>query len=186
MALQARLRFSEEVQQSDVDEGIRLMYESKRSLYDEANPSQRSYDPTSTIFEMAKNVALASDSSSIKVADLEQRALMKGFTRAQLMECIKQYETLSVWMQVSAAHLTCLGIQTDTIAACARWQSRVLTRLDVCRRATACCASSTTCKCQVQCQGVFQTAGQNQETRNQGTKAWDDLGRAQATGSSWP
>ena len=96
------MRFSEEVQQSDVDEGIRLMYESKRTLYDEANPAQRSYDPTSTIFEMAKNVALASDSSTIKVADLEQRALMKGFTRAQMIECIKQYETLSVWMQVTA------------------------------------------------------------------------------------
>jgi hypothetical protein len=102
--MQARLRFSEEVQQSDVDEGIRLMYESKRSLYEEANPAQRSYDPTSTIFEMAKNVALAADSSTIKVADLEQRALMKGFTRAQMMECIKQYETLSVWMQVSGCH----------------------------------------------------------------------------------
>ena len=101
--VQARLRFSEEVQQSDVDEGIRLMYESKRTLYEEASPAQRAYDPTSTIFEMAKNVALASDSSTIKVADLEQRALMKGVTRAQVLECIKQYETLSVWMQVTNA-----------------------------------------------------------------------------------
>ena len=61
------------------------MYESKRSLYDEASPNQRSYDPTSTIFEMAKNVALQSESVTVRVNDLEQRALMKGFTRKQVM-----------------------------------------------------------------------------------------------------
>lgn len=95
----ARLRFSPEVQQSDVDEAIRLMYESKRSLYDEQHPSQRTYDPTSTIFEMAKNVALQQNSVTIRISDLEQRALMKGFTRKQMMDTIEQYENLSVWMK---------------------------------------------------------------------------------------
>jgi len=94
----ARLRFSPEVQQSDVDEGIRLMYESKRSLYDETSPSQRVFDPTSTIFEIAKNLALQQEASTIRVSDLEQRALRKGFTHKQVVECIQQYESLSVWM----------------------------------------------------------------------------------------
>ena len=45
--------------QSDVDEAIRLMRESKRSLYEEADPAQRAHDPTSAIYELAKQLALA-------------------------------------------------------------------------------------------------------------------------------
>lgn len=40
--------------QGDVDEAIRLMYESKRSIYDEAEATQKSYDPMSMIYEIAK------------------------------------------------------------------------------------------------------------------------------------
>jgi len=94
----ARLRFSPEVQQSDVDEGIRLMFESKRSLYDEANPEKRTYDPASTIFEIAKNIALQQEVVSVRVSDLEQRVLMKGFTRTQMIKCIDEYAGLDVWM----------------------------------------------------------------------------------------
>ena len=39
----ARLRFSKEVEQADIDEAIRLMYESKKSLYEEVEGGHR-YD----------------------------------------------------------------------------------------------------------------------------------------------
>ncbi|EKX47330.1 minichromosome maintenance protein 7 [Guillardia theta CCMP2712] len=94
----ARLRFSKEVEQADIDEAIRLMYESKKSLYEEVEGGHRAYDPISTIFDMAKNLALAAgEGNSIRVADLESRAVMKGFTRSQLLDCIKSYEELNVW-----------------------------------------------------------------------------------------
>mmetsp|Transcript_4394 Transcript_4394/g.10636 ORF Transcript_4394/g.10636 Transcript_4394/m.10636 type:complete len:725 (+) Transcript_4394:93-2267(+) len=93
----ARLRFGKEVVQADVDEAIRLMYESKRSIYDDADIQHRAYDPTSTIFDMAKNLALSSGESTVRVSELENRAVLKGFTKAQLTECLKSYEDLNVW-----------------------------------------------------------------------------------------
>ncbi len=80
-----------------MDEAIRLMRESKRSLYEEADPAHSAHDPTSAIFELAKQLALAGaagggpDSSGVVLlAELEARAVMKGFVKAQLDECIRQ------------------------------------------------------------------------------------------------
>ena len=44
----------QDLHQSDVDEAIRLMYESKRSLFDEAEATHRSHDPVSFIYEIVK------------------------------------------------------------------------------------------------------------------------------------
>ncbi|KAJ1474037.1 MCM2/3/5 family-domain-containing protein [Baffinella frigidus] len=93
----ARLRFAQEVASADVDEAIRLMYESKRSLFDEAVPGQRSYDPSSSIFDIARNLAAASDTQVLRVSELETRAVMKGFTAKQLRDCIQTYADLNIW-----------------------------------------------------------------------------------------
>jgi len=93
----ARLRFSGEVAQGDVDEAMRLMYESKRSIDATADPSHTTFDPTSSIFELAKALALVSPNNTVKVADIETRAVMKGLTKAQLTACLEQYESLNVW-----------------------------------------------------------------------------------------
>ena len=72
-------------------------YESKRSLFDEAVPGQRAYDPKSSIFEIAKNLAAATESSTVRVSDVENRAVMKGFTARQIQETLDAYADLSVW-----------------------------------------------------------------------------------------
>jgi hypothetical protein len=60
------------------------MRESKRSLYEEADPAQRAHDPTSAIFELAKQLALAgaagggpegASAGVVRVAELEVAAL---------------------------------------------------------------------------------------------------------------
>lgn len=34
---------------------------------------------------------------AVRVSDVEQRAVMKGFKKAQLMQCLENYKALSVW-----------------------------------------------------------------------------------------
>ncbi|KAL4726033.1 DNA replication licensing factor MCM7 [Fusarium chlamydosporum] len=53
----ARLRFSNEVVQDDVDEALRLVEASKESLNNELNASGRRMDPSSKIFRLVKNLA---------------------------------------------------------------------------------------------------------------------------------
>ena len=45
----------------------------------------KAYDPLSTIFEIAKNIALqVGEGQTVRVTDLETRALMKGFKKNQV------------------------------------------------------------------------------------------------------
>ena len=89
-----------------MDEAIRLMYESKRSIYDEADVTQRSYDPMSTIFEIAKNLSIQQgEGIPLKISEVLNRAVMKGFKGTQVDACLENYENLSVWQVDKAAGL---------------------------------------------------------------------------------
>ena len=65
----ARLRFSDEVEQSDVDEALRLMKMSKASLYEEGN-QERALDPVSQIFARIRVHAERTRRATYSWADL--------------------------------------------------------------------------------------------------------------------
>ncbi|KAI0333619.1 MCM-domain-containing protein [Cubamyces sp. BRFM 1775] len=131
----ARLRFSNEVAHADVDEALRLMEVSKRSLADdedEAHDHDRS--DVSKIFRLIKEMAKQAqagkkgrrtrgtkrfgrgpqgerdmevdsdeeeDAEELSMVDIRSRVLTSGFTEAQLMETIIEYERLDVWTRVA-------------------------------------------------------------------------------------
>jgi DNA replication licensing factor MCM7 len=116
----ARLRFSNEVDDNDVDEALRLMEVSKASLQDD---NEKDFEPdrsaTSQIFRLIKGMAGKGsrrskrrklgkgpdrqrdmdvesddddemDSSEVALIDIRARVLQAGFTEAQLNETIVQ------------------------------------------------------------------------------------------------
>ncbi|DAZ97175.1 TPA: hypothetical protein N0F65_004025 [Lagenidium giganteum] len=114
----ARLRFSTEVIQQDVDEAIRLVYVSKASLLEQDDPSSghngasggmgmnKRYGTTSTdtmskIYRQVLDFANDHQTRHVAMSDVEPMLLRKGFTSQQLQTCVEYYGKLEVW-QMSA------------------------------------------------------------------------------------
>ncbi|XP_020570938.1 DNA replication licensing factor MCM7 [Phalaenopsis equestris] len=92
----ARLRFSATVAQSDVDEALRLMQMSKFSLYSEDR--QRSgLDAISDIYSILRDEAARSNSLDVSYAHALNWISRKGYSEAQLKECLEEYAALNVW-----------------------------------------------------------------------------------------
>lgn len=106
----ARLRFSEEVVQEDVDEALRLVDVSKASLYNDDSSMRKDASPSSKIYNMVKALAAAGQCTAEDHDDdddevvrgemsmrlLRQRVLAKGFTEDQWTVAIEEYEALDV------------------------------------------------------------------------------------------
>ncbi|KAH9786752.1 DNA replication licensing factor MCM7 [Citrus sinensis] len=92
----ARLRFSETVAQSDVDEALRLMQMSKFSLY--SDDRQRSgLDAISDIYSILRDEAARSNKLDVSYAHALNWISRKGYSEAQLKECLEEYAALNVW-----------------------------------------------------------------------------------------
>uniref|UniRef100_M8BNG1 DNA replication licensing factor MCM7 n=1 Tax=Aegilops tauschii TaxID=37682 RepID=M8BNG1_AEGTA len=92
----ARLRFSETVAQSDVDEALRLMQMSKYSLY--SDDRQRSgLDAISDIYSILRDEAARTSSMDVKYGHALNLISRKGYSEAQLKECLEEYASLNVW-----------------------------------------------------------------------------------------
>ncbi|KAJ0779162.1 putative DNA helicase [Helianthus annuus] len=92
----ARLRFSETVAQSDVDEALRLMQMSKFSLY--SDERQRSgLDAISDIYSILRDEAARANKMDVSYAQALNRISRMGYTEAQLKECLEEYAALNVW-----------------------------------------------------------------------------------------
>ncbi|KAI0511804.1 hypothetical protein KFK09_012436 [Dendrobium nobile] len=92
----ARLRFSAAVAQSDVDEALRLMQMSKFSLYSEDR--QRSgLDAISDIYSILRDEAARSNRLDVSYAHALNWISRKGYSEAQLKECLEEYASLNVW-----------------------------------------------------------------------------------------
>ncbi|KAG0482586.1 hypothetical protein HPP92_010670 [Vanilla planifolia] len=92
----ARLRFSATVAQSDVDEALRLMQMSKFSLYSEDR--QRSgLDAISDIYSILRDEAARTNSFDVSYAHALNWISRKGYSEAQLKECLEEYAALNVW-----------------------------------------------------------------------------------------
>ncbi|KIL69837.1 hypothetical protein M378DRAFT_157073 [Amanita muscaria Koide BX008] len=124
----ARLRQSGTVEKPDVDEALRLMECSKESLLDDSDKDvEGDRSPISRIFRLIKEMAgrgheptkrrlgrgpgrerdmdVDSDSDDevdqLSMVDIRRKVLSSGFTEAQLIETINQYENLSLWIRTA-------------------------------------------------------------------------------------
>ncbi|ONK81309.1 uncharacterized protein A4U43_C01F27670 [Asparagus officinalis] len=92
----ARLRFSAAVGQSDVDEALRLMQMSKFSLY--SDDRQRSgLDAISDIYSILRDEAARTNIMDVSYAHALNWISRKGYSEAQLKECLEEYAALNVW-----------------------------------------------------------------------------------------
>ncbi|KZT71252.1 MCM-domain-containing protein [Daedalea quercina L-15889] len=113
-----RLRFSDRVDHEDVDEALRLMEVSKESLHeDEDEERDLDQSATSRIYRLIKDMSSdrraggkskrrkrgsdEEDLDELSMVDIRARVLRSGFTEAQLMETIVQYENMDVWTRVA-------------------------------------------------------------------------------------
>ncbi|XP_062083590.1 DNA replication licensing factor MCM7 [Humulus lupulus] len=92
----ARLRFSETVAQSDVDEALRLMQMSKFSLYSE-DRQKSGLDAISDIYSILRDEAARSHKMDVSYAHALNWISRKGYSEAQLKECLEEYAALNVW-----------------------------------------------------------------------------------------
>ncbi|XP_023933970.1 DNA replication licensing factor Mcm7 [Bicyclus anynana] len=91
----ARLRLSDMVEKEDVSEAIRLVEMSKQSLQHVEENVQRGISATDRIFAIVRE--LAGSSNTVKIADVIERCVDKGFKPDQVDNCIEEYENLNVW-----------------------------------------------------------------------------------------
>jgi len=125
----ARLRFADVVEHDDVNEALRLMEVSKESLNDD-NDEDREPDQTdmSKIYRIIKDLASSmkrggrrgarrlgkgprgerdmdvdeeEESDELSMIDIRARVLAAGFTEAQLMDTIHEYEDIDVWTRTA-------------------------------------------------------------------------------------
>ena len=89
-----RLRFAEVVQQSDVDEAMRLVYISKASLLEPQEVMHRHQDTTSKIYRLLIDHKDAH--GGIEYSVIEPIVLRKGYTSVQLKATIDTYAGMDV------------------------------------------------------------------------------------------
>ncbi|CAG8639356.1 6354_t:CDS:2 [Paraglomus brasilianum] len=99
----ARLRLKDVVDQSDVDEALRLIDVSKSSLYEKRSDEAHNIDrtPTTALYNLIRSMARQGKKKgplkNLKYVDIKERAIAKGYTEQQLLQCITEYEETDVW-----------------------------------------------------------------------------------------
>lgn len=97
----ARLRLADTVERDDVAEALRLLEMSKDSL-NQIQDQRRTHIPNTSdkIFALVRE--LAGTSKTVKMSEIMDRCISKGFKPDQVDICIEEYEELNVW-QVNQA-----------------------------------------------------------------------------------
>lgn len=108
----ARLRFSEEVVQDDVDEALRLVEASKESLYADQDGYRKDSSPSSRIYNMVRALAEAGQcrpeeaddeddeetlGMELSMKKVKERVIAKGFTEDQWRNAVLEYTDLDIW-----------------------------------------------------------------------------------------
>jgi DNA replication licensing factor MCM7 len=99
----ARLRFSQEIEEADIREALRLMDEAKRSMVSVAagKAGRRAMDPMDYIYQQIRRLRDERGAHQLSLDDIKDRLRVAGgFDDGQLAETIEKYEELSVWMRV--------------------------------------------------------------------------------------
>lgn len=96
----AKIRFSDEVSQVDVDEAIRLMDAAKASIYSNHSSKEAAGDPMSRIYGLILDLPCHETENCLREVSMElvrERVKSRGFTDAQLNQCIEEFDRLGVW-----------------------------------------------------------------------------------------
>ncbi|KAF4975012.1 hypothetical protein FZEAL_8157 [Fusarium zealandicum] len=119
----ARLRFSSEATQDDVDEALRLIEASKESLNSELGTGRRGLNASSRIYNLVKALAdtgacrpddADDDDLGIELSlrKVKERVIAKGFTEDQWLNALEEYTTLDIW-QTSGGGARLVFVTTD-------------------------------------------------------------------------
>ncbi|EFC36557.1 predicted protein [Naegleria gruberi] len=92
----ARLRFSSKIEISDVNEAERLILESRSSLLDDSDRSQRRSDPMYGVYDIIRNRLQQSTNGIIDMAGLQSELV--GFRQEDITRCLNHFEELNIWM----------------------------------------------------------------------------------------
>ncbi|KAL5600053.1 hypothetical protein FOVSG1_007865 [Fusarium oxysporum f. sp. vasinfectum] len=105
----ARLRFSNEVTQDDVDEALRLVEASKESLNNDLGTGRARMDPSSRIYNFVKQLADAGQCRpedaageeelgiELSMTQLKARVIAQGFTADQWFNAVQEYTSMDIW-----------------------------------------------------------------------------------------
>ncbi|PNW77889.1 hypothetical protein CHLRE_10g455850v5 [Chlamydomonas reinhardtii] len=97
----AKLRFSNLVEQSDVDEALRLMRQSKASLESSgpgANGDGGAYeDHISLIYRLIREYSNRSKELEIPYAKIQELTARHNVSRDQIEECVDEYARIALW-----------------------------------------------------------------------------------------
>lgn len=99
----ARLRLADAVEKEDVNEAMRLMEMSKDSLNPAHEMHNRAHNVTDQIFSIVREMAPTKGLRSVKISEVMEQCVSKGFKPDQVDACIEEYEELNVW-QTNQAH----------------------------------------------------------------------------------
>ncbi|KAI1005553.1 DNA replication licensing factor [Podosphaera aphanis] len=111
----ARLRFSEEVVQDDVDESLRIIEASKESLCQDQAGFGRDMSPTSLIYNLVRTLAESGQCRpddveededlglELSLRKVEERVIAKGFTQDQWLNALAEYTELDIWQTTGNA-----------------------------------------------------------------------------------
>lgn len=92
----ARLRIVDTVEKEDVNEAMRLMEMSKDSLtFGQEGGQTRPQNITDRIYSVIREMAGAQ--KTLKIADIKERCLSRGYKPDQIDEAIEEYEELNVF-----------------------------------------------------------------------------------------
>lgn len=91
----ARLRVVDTVDKDDVNEAMRLMEMSKDSLNLTLEGANRPQAVTDRIYALIREIA--EGQRSLKISEIKERCIDKGFTPDQIEEAIEEYEDLNVF-----------------------------------------------------------------------------------------
>ena len=94
----ARLRFSEEVEQADVDEALRLVDVSRSSIFEDDGNGQTSQknDTTSSVFSLIRDICTPNKNKTAKYSEIERKILQKGYQLDNIQDCVNEYVKLNV------------------------------------------------------------------------------------------
>ncbi|KAJ3086261.1 Mcm2-7 hexameric complex component [Quaeritorhiza haematococci] len=111
----ARLRFSEEVEISDVSEAERLIEVSKASLETDkakwSDPKDMIYD---MIIDMFRDARHYGEEEELDYSEMREKVINKGYSEEQLRSCIHFYQNISVWtLMANGRKLRLTEVESD-------------------------------------------------------------------------
>ena len=92
----ARLRFSNEIVYTDVEEAIRIMHESKLTAKKKAGEGFKMRDYQTAIWEIIRQAAQAHNTKTLKKRPVLEQIRRRGYSEEQFETTLQDYEQLNV------------------------------------------------------------------------------------------